>query len=378
VTGTAEARPRSRLEFVPHSPDLDDGIGAFNRRLSAGGAEFRLQTTGGSPLLAPDGQSVSEERYIAIEGDAVRGGVDLQVQQFSVDGETCLVANMQLPLSEGVVDRRYAHVGMWLIRQVLRRYPRCFALGMGGEDRPLPQLLRAMGFAIWSIPLYFMIANVSRAVRELPALGPPLGRRIASSVVRGTGAGALASGGWRALAAWRTRQVHRVAARPVEEWGAWADQIWEEAHSSFSIVAVRDGRALQALFPTSKSQFPGFRLEEGGCTFGWVVVGVSQMVENAHLGNLKVGTIVDALALPGREAAALGVATRLLLDCGVDVVVTNQSHPAWRAACRRVGFLQARSNYALAASPAFIAPGVDIGAHRVQFTRGDGDGRVHL
>jgi hypothetical protein len=335
-----------------------------------------LRVGDGQPLFGEG--PVWQEFHLALERDTVRGGVGLQVQPFLVEGETCTVANLRLPLSEGIVDRRYAHVGMWLIKHVLRRYPRLFALGMGGEDRPLPQLLRSMGFTVWTVPLFFMVSNVSRAVRELTALGSPARRRVGSTLVRFSGAGALASIGWRGASAWRTRDARGVAAHRVDEWEAWADPLWDEVRSSFSVVAVRDTQSLPSLFPTSDRQFPAFRLEEVGRTVGWVVIGLSQMVDNAHFGNLNVGTLVDGLALPGREVAAVNAAIRLLVERGADVIVTNQSHPAWRAACRRAGLLNTRSNYVLAASRTLLAPGVDIASHRVQFTRGDGDGRVHL
>jgi hypothetical protein len=108
------------------------------------------------------------------------------------------------------------------------------------------------------------------------------------------------------------------------------------------------------------------------------VIGLRQMVDNPHFGNLSVGTIVDGVVLPGCEVGAVRSAARLLLDRGADVVVTNQSHPAWRAACRRAGLVGARSNYVLATSPSLLAPRVDIASCGEHFTRGDGDGRVHL
>ena len=378
MIGEAGRAAAPRLAFVPYAPELDKRIIEFNERLAAGRAGFKLHV-GPEPTSATRGEpSLSVERYLAVEGEAVRGGVDLQVQPFYVDGEIHMVANMQLPLSEGIVDRRYAYLGMWLIKQVLRRHPRCFALGMGGKDRPLPSLLAAMGFAVWSVPFFFMIVNVSRAVRELPALGSPFRRRVASTLLRTTGAASLASRGWRATAAWCTRNVQALATHRIEEWDAWADAVWEQARPSFSVAAVRNARTLSTLFPPSDPRFPVLRLDEGGRTVGWVVTGVSQMIDNPHFGSLNVGTIVDALTLPGREAAAVRAATRLLVECGVDVVVTNQSHPVWCAACRLNGLLSTRSNYVLASSPALIAPSIDIGSQGVQFTRGDGDGRVHL
>jgi hypothetical protein len=372
-------RKAPRLELVPYSPQLDDAIVDFNRRLVAGSAEGGFQLlVGPGPTPAPGGEGVSFERYVALEGDTVRGGVTLQIQPFSVDGEMCMVANLQLPLSEGIVDRRYAFVGSWLVKHVLHRYPRCFALGMGGEDRQLPQLLRAMGFAVWSVPFLFMVSNVSRAVRELTVVGPPRRRRAAATLVRFSGAGLLASKGWRATTAWRAREADAVGIEPVEQWGLWADQVWERARGSFRVSAVRDARTMPTLLSPDDGRFPAFRLHERGETLGWVAVVVNRMVDNPHFGNLSVGTIVDALTVPGRERATVGAATRLLVEQDVDLVVTNQSHPVWRAACRSAGFLGGPSNYVLATSPRFLGRGVDLESSGVHFTRGDGDGRVHL
>lgn len=373
------SRSAPRLELVPYSPELGAAIVDFNARLAAGRAEggFRLLARPGAPP-ADGGGGVSLERYVALEGDVVRGGVTLQLQPFSIDGEICQVANLQLPLSEGIVDRRYAFMGSWLIKHVVHRHPRCFALGMGGEDRQLPQLLRAMGFAVWSVPFLFMVTNVSRAAGELAAVGPPGRRRAASRLLRYSGTGWLGSRTWRATSAWRTRETRAVGTEAVREWGTWADEVWERAGGLFRAAAVRDGRTLPALFPPDDPKFPAFRLYEGEETIGWVVVAVTRAVDSPHFGNLSVGTIVDALTVPGRERAAVGVATRVLADNDVDLVVTNQSHPVWRAAFRGAGFLAGPSNYVLATSPRFLGRGIDLASRGVHVTRGDGDGRVHL
>src|SRR5581483_3785750 len=266
VAWPAMERRTPRLELVPYAPELDEAIVEFNRRLDAGRAEggFRLTTGPGPPPIASGAAVGSQEHYVTLEGEVVRGGVSLQVQPFRVDGETQTVANLQLPLSEGIVDRRYAFVGGWLIKHVLHRYPRCFALGMGGEDRQLPQLLRAMGFAIWTVPFFFVVANVSRAARELPAIGPGWARRAGSALLRFSGAGTLASKAWLARAAWASRDAREIGTDPVREWEAWADEIWAEARPAFRVAAVRDSRTLPALFPVTDRKFPALRLHRGG------------------------------------------------------------------------------------------------------------------
>jgi hypothetical protein len=62
------------------------------------------------------------------------------------------------------------------------------------------------------------------------------------------------------------------------------------------------------------------------------------------------------------------------------VIVSNQSHAAWRRALLASGFLRGPSNYLLALSPRLsekLQP-VETLRRRFHLTRGDGDGPIHL
>ncbi len=379
TTRTTRAASK-RFELVPYVPDLRDAIHAFNARLDAGGAppEYRLTPSAGPIYIQHQQFGIVEERTFVVEGDVVRGGVHLQVQPFWIDGRVQIVANIQLPLSEGIVDRKFAFLGMWILKQVVQRYPRCFALGMGGVDRPLPLLLRAMQWAVWPVPFYFRLANPGRSVRELRALGPLWRRRLAGTALTATGASALGGLAWGAAAALRTRGTPRLTAHRVTEWAPWTDEVWMRARDQYSIAALRDATTLRALYPADDAHVQSYELRDRGRPVGWVALAVKQMVANKHFGNLKVGTVLDALTEPGYEQAAVLAATRLLLDQDVDVIVTNQSHPTWRSAFTRALYLGASSNYALAPSPLLVPPTAEIAGLPLQFTRGDGDGRIHL
>ena len=380
MTTPSARRTSKTFELVPYDPALGDAITAFNARLDAGGAppEYRLHAGPGPIYIRNQQHGIVEERLFVVDEGQVRGGVHLQVQPFWVDGAVHTVANIQLPLSEGIVDRQFAFLGMWIIKQVVRRYPRCFALGMGGTDRPLPQLLHAMQWAVWPVPFQFRLANVGRCVRELRALGPAWRRRLAGGALTATGGSLVGRAAWAAVAAARMRGVTRLTTRPVTAWEPWADAIWESARGAYAVIGVRDATTLRALYPTDETRVRAHALLDGGRHVGWVALSVRQMSGNVHFGNLRVGAVIDALTPPGYEAAAALAATRLLLDEDVDLVVTNQSHPAWRAAFHRAAYLNARSNYILAPSPQLVPRTADFERHMLQFTRGDGDGRIHL
>ncbi len=66
-----------------------------------------------------------------------------------------------------------------------------------------------------------------------------------------------------------------------------------------------------------------------------------------------------------------------LISRGVDLIVSNQTHAAWRQAMADAGFREGPSTYLVALSPE-LAKGVGDEPARWHFTRGDGDGPIHL
>jgi hypothetical protein len=68
-------------------------------------------------------------------------------------------------------------------------------------------------------------------------------------------------------------------------------------------------------------------------------------------------------------------ACRRLEAAGCDLLVSNQSHPAWISALRRQGFFRGPSNFVLALSPPLAAARA---AGCLHFNRADGDGPINL
>jgi hypothetical protein len=95
------------------------------------------------------------------------------------------------------------------------------------------------------------------------------------------------------------------------------------------------------------------------------------------LGAMRVGTIVDGLASPAAAGAVVRAATGLLRARGVDLIVSNALHAAWRQWLLEEGFREGPSNYLVALSPE-LAKGAGADPARWHFNRGDGDGPIHL
>jgi hypothetical protein len=148
------------------------------------------------------------------------------------------------------------------------------------------------------------------------------------------------------------REDSRARAEVVPEFGPWADEIWERCADRYSVIALRDRVTMNALLP--EDGWPkGIRLKisAGDRLLGWAVALDTQMKGDRRFGDLRVGSVVDCLALPEDAAAVAGAAFRFLRDRGVDLVFTNQSHPAWVRGFARSGFVILKNRRMFTASP---------------------------
>lgn len=364
------------IEITPYSETHVQAVQAFNRRLAFanGYAEYRFPER---PAAAGDGRRLAETYFLALSEGVVHGGYILNRQEFLFHGEPRRVAHYRLPLSEGVLDRAYAGVGVQMLRSALRTEPLLFALGMGGADRSLPRMLRAMGWRLTPVPFYFRVLNAGRLLRELPLAGASRARRLGAVLARWSGAAGL---GFSAAQAVRKRACRGAAAEPEREFADWSDALWQRCHGRYRMIAARDSRALNALYPAADERFHRLRVMRDGSPAGWALVLDTAMSGDRHFGGLRVGSIADCLALPEDAGAVIAAAAAWLERRGVDLIVSNQSHAAWRAALERAGFLRGPSNFIFAASKelARLLEPFDSAQDEIHINRGDGDGPIHL
>jgi hypothetical protein len=222
-----------------------------------------------------------------------------------------------------------------------------FALGMGGFDRPLPQMLTAVGWSLCAVPFYVRINHPARVLRQVTPLRRGRGRRLLADVAAGTGVGWL---GIKAVQLARTRSAARgVSVEEVKGFGDWADDLWQRSRARYTMIGSRDSATLNVLYP-SWGSFICVKVTRGAQVLGWAVALDTQMRGSRYFGDMRVGSLVDCLARPEEAPAIVQSVTRLLEARGVDLVLSNQSHAAWRDALKSAGFLGAPSNFIFGAS----------------------------
>jgi len=365
------------MKIVVQLPEHAAAVRAFNERLAAKGATYSF------PLLPPTVQadgSLGSTNYLAMDGDEVRGGYTLIRHESLVTEVLQPVQFLQIPLSEGIVDPKFRMVGALLLKDALKKSPLLFGLGMGGIEQPLPRLLKALGFKLHSVPFYFRVFRPARFFRSIvPLRSTPL-RRTAFDFLAAThildlpvlmvhaakAAGAPGRGG--------------VETAIVNEFEGWADTVWEAARHRYSMVAERYAAALNLRYPQSAERLIRLRIRRRGADIGWAVVMDSQFQDHKYFGRMRVGTFVDALALPGEEALVVREAVAFLRGRSADLMISNQCAEVWGSALQNNGFLAAASNFGFAASPKLFAllAETDPSFARAHLCRGDGDGPIHL
>ena len=366
------------IAIQPYTPELVPAVKALNSRLGAGGVAREFHFPENSiPEWLPKlpGRRLFQEYFLAVDGDTVRGGYIVKYQDFRINGEVRPIAFYRLPLSEGIVNRAYTSVAVVMLRAALARQPVMFALGMGGMHNPLPQMLKALGWTLREVPFYFRVNHASKFLRNIGPMRSNAPRRMLASVAAFSGVGPL---GIKAAQRLRTKAVPGLNVEEVDQFGAWADELWQRSGSKYFATAVRDSATLNVLY--SDNKYIALKIARGSQLLGWAVVLDTQMHASKYFGEMRLGSIADCFSAPEDAAAIVHAATDFLQTRGVDLIISNQSHRGWTAALKSSGYFTGPSNFIFAASKglAELLSPLDQNFSELHLNRGDGDGPINL
>jgi hypothetical protein len=358
------------------TPERVPAVKEFNRRLAAAGADWRFPEDPVPAWLPRTAHiPVFQEYFLLTPGDHVRGAYILKHQEASFRGELMPVGCSYWLLSEGTIDRAYAPVARQLVADAMRREPLLFAVGFEGGDTAIARLLRAMGWRLGVVPFRFKVLNGSRFLREIRYLRSTRVREWLLDLAAISGAGQVGATLLNLALTRRPGRSRTVAVEVVEEFNGWADELWRTCADRYSFVGARDSRVLNHVFPRGKRGLVRLKVTAQGEPIGYAVVKDAQAPGHEHFGAMRVGIILDCLADPADADSVIWGAAEVLKQRGVDLVFSNQTHPAWCTALRRAGFLPGGSRFAFATSRP-LSDVIDRGdpdARAVHVNRGDGD-----
>ncbi len=371
------------LEIVRHAGRWREGVLAFNQRMADAGERWGLYVEPEDEWLPErEGVPVWRERYVAVEnGEYVRGGFILKPQPCWLAGETQTFCDWLGPISEGLIEPRHGLVAVRMLRDMIKRQPHLYSWGHGSGNPPVLDLLAKMGFLVHGTPMCVRILRPARFFHRNAWLRTSALRRLGLDLLAVSGAGFLGAHALHGILGLRGRPIRDVTCEEVPGFGEWTDELWERCKKHYTLVGARDSVTMNALLPDGEWP-PGTRLRvrRADETIGFVVVMDTPMTDDRRFGSLRVGSIVDCFGAPEDADEVIAAGFRFLRERGVDLIVSNQSHPAWVRAFERSGFLALADRRVFAAAPALkeaLEP-LERGAAGLHLTNMDGHGPMAL
>jgi hypothetical protein len=257
----------------------------------------------------------------------------------------------------------------------MQREPMLFALGLGGGNSLVTGLVSALGWELHTVPFFFKVVNAHRFLRQIRYLRTtPLRSRLLD-LAAFSGIGWAIAAGAGAMLTRRPAGAENLRAEEVDRFGDWADSLWSSCAASYSFASVRTSGILNRVHPPERKNLIRLKVTNGGRVVGYAVLQDEQSTPSETLGEMRVGTVVDALAQPADAESVIWLAAQALESRRVDLMISNQSHPAWGVALRRAGFIEGPSTciFAAARRLADQIRLVDPQWQEAHLNRGDGD-----
>lgn len=362
------------IRIQPFTEDLAGSARDFNSRLRSAGIAYPVGLPDYTARLRlpkqPD-RPIYQECFVAADGETIRGGYTLYQQLFSIWGNTVAVGNCVMPVSEGIINRSYSLVGIQLVRDALRRQPLMFGFGMGGANGPMTRLVEQMDWEVWPVPFYFKVVDGARFLRHFQFLRRSRWKAKLMDIAASSGMGLPL--GWLCKSRCIRKTPQSMQVEMVDRFGHWADDLWEEARTRYAMLSVRGSQVLNALY-AGRPEFDRLVFSAQGRPVGWAVLERNSL-NHERFGGMEVGYLLDYLAMPHDAAEVTRAATEWSVSRGVDLIVSNETHPVWRAALRRSGFLRGPSTFVFASSPELtkLLRAVQVTGSDMHLVRGVGD-----
>jgi hypothetical protein len=300
----------------------------------------------------------------------------VKTQDYVLAGAPVRVSSITYPISLGIVEPRYAAVGMMLMRHILASHPLNYLLGMGPPDvNKTAKLCQALGWQLHPQPYAFMPRRLVPLARKQLGSRPAFGAAL--SAVQLTGAPMVA----QALMKARLGNPGEVSPKEVPAFGPEHDAWWSAFAPSLGFGLSRNAAQLNALAPGAVPAFRRLVFMRGGRQVGFAVLLIPEPHEARAALGANVATVVDFAAdeqLLPNAAAALG---RWLWKGKIDAALTNTTHQATLDALTGQAGFRMRDTYSyLALAPALAkmlsSRGIDVG--QTMISRIDGDGPIGL
>ena len=368
-----------QLKFGLASPEDAPKVEAFNRRLAAAGeTEHYLSLEKPFRTMAHLEKSpITVERLFCYEGDEIRGGVIIKRMTFRINGNSEEVATYVYPLSEGIINPTFKPVWPSMRAEMDRRYPLLYT-SSGERAKRIVKL-----FSL-PIPFHFAIFRAFPFLRNFSYLRKRKWLQILLDLAAYSGVGTIGLAIFEQVQRFRRLHPHMegLTVERFDDWGNWADEIWEKTRDSYALIGDRSMAALQSLYPAENEHLNKLLFKTAGTKqpIGWVVLTCSKLSDPNYFGDMVLAALVDALAAPVDARSVVSGALLWAKQARADLFVVNHTDMRWNEAFKQSGMIPWKTNFHL-----FLSPKLKERFDRLEefaghffFARGDGHGPTSL
>jgi hypothetical protein len=358
--------------------ECDEALKRFLQR-------FEATQYAGFPLLPsalpydrdPDNFPVRKQKLAVEENGEIRAIQNFFEHELYIDGKAYPFVWPNEPLSEGVLDPKYT--GLWtaLLRYSLSLQPIHLVLGAFrlGNDLALGEVFTALRWRSQEVPAFAYPIDLGRVCRESRWLPKKSCMAVAAALAGYTGLGTVASLGLRAQAA--LMKPRDVTVEETNDFGEWADVIWQRVRLRYRALTRRDAATLNRLYLPGDRRVRRLRIRRAGRDLGWLLMVVRSFTDDPVFGSLRVAVLADGLCEPADVNEVVAIGTSEAIRNRASLCIAWWTHEAWQRASRRLGYMRmASGNMRLYVSPAgksLILSSL-LPMESCHFSRGDCDG----
>ena len=366
---------RSAMEFRPYHPIDKPAALALRQRLQAHDPSLSFPIPENNhPDLCTEPSEV--QLIVAADSDGIHGGYSMRCDHYRWQGKPVLFYYFGYPISEGLLSKQYATLGLQLQRDIQKRAQLAYGLGGGGIQSRVNQLKIRGGWSADEVPCFFYCNRTSHVLEQLPALQRGKTRSTLARILAKSGLGAAGVAAFNFLRSRKSESFNqKTNYQIVSQFPEWVDTLYEQCSIEFDLIARRDRTTLKKRFPIDAPHLNRGIVTSRSRRVGWFTTLEKIHNKAQYFGDLKVGLIADFLAPPEHVDKVIWAATQQLRQADCDLIICNASHSSAVGALNSTGFFQGPSNFPMLVSPQL---GKRLGnlsntLARLHIVRADGD-----
>jgi len=337
----------------------------FNKRISSANLFFSDPKNW---QFSESSKCIKQDFYILIENaKAIRAITAIKNQDYCLKGEVINFQDIQLPISESIVNFNYISQTIYFIKYISSLSSNMHALGMGGLTSSLPKILIRNKFKSYLIPFFIFPISITRLI-ELS-----LYNKFKLKIHRRYLFPFLIIDEIRKYVLLKFYKCENVKFESLFKFSSIDSFLWNDLKNNFELIAVKDDNNLNELYSNSPHDLVKYRVSFQGNYVGYLILKITKHCNNKYFLNSKTLTIVDLLCENKYYLIFIKLIKKIALINNCDLVLVNSTYGKFNSVLSKALFITLPSNFGFVYKTENT-----FNILNSWITRADGDGPINL